>query len=804
MTREADANSQGEHMRLKKLAAVQGTLFAAVLFCGWGWSAEIGGEPGAPIGAEDAVPAETIGTMPLAPLAVAPNLQDLSSIQDPAYLGPAAAIPSLPAAAAARPAAQAAVEPLAEAPAPARIETPSETAVREAAAPVRSVAAQARAHAEMSAKVEVSHIAAAVSETRGANTGADAADAALKAGFDGSEALPAVDPVVAESLRNLYPRVVFIEDGFSGPVSERTVASVEKLLDAGVHVVFMTQRPLKGPDSAETILVSRLRNRQTNPLIIASYGGAKISVASRAENPKSLIDDQPGLNEKAISAIEKIVEKLNKALPKSAALKGELLPDEKHPLAYALALPAEMSETQAAITRKGVLSRFNRALSGAGLPYRLRPSAADPRKMMIFAMPLSAALPRIYRALGERFAEENLAEKADKFLVLAAPSKSGVAARFPAAADIQVVKSAGDLDAFLGAVLKDNQLPGVSVKLGKLRQFVEYWEPRHRMRGPDDEGGFSGGGSLGKGSSSAVDKDFGRYTGGVINQLMAFLYEQINRGNHAMTNLSAVEARLRQMWYMPLKYGVFVDQGLLKVMHTKAWKSRQRGYLEYANSYLINFYLRELHDYSVAAADIRAHLLRLKTDWNSGVSVNFRSAATGREYKIHTRVPRTMWRDTAQGRVLEAYAYRTGKESFGDGEELYAQIMAMALLQGDARMGPDGKWHMGAPDGPVIAKLKVQIEYRSGHRTWTFDPEEFLHGREEGGVAQGPIAQRITSSIERMEADPEYEAYYSDQEKGISKTDWDKKKATARRAQKAARSRKANVEARAVKKGTGK
>ncbi|MDE2313918.1 MAG: hypothetical protein KGL04_07075 [Elusimicrobia bacterium] len=789
-------------MRLKKLAAVQGTLFAAVLFCGWGWSAEIGGESGAPMSAENAVPAEAVENMPLAPLATLPGAQDFSLIQDPADPGRAAALPGLPEAAAARPAAPSAVEAVEAAPAPARIETPAETAAREAATPVQAGAATARP--ELSAKVEISHIAAAVSGAKGTNAGAGATGAALEAGFDGSEALKAVDPVVAEGLRKFYPRVVFIEDGFSGPVSEKTVASIEKLLDAGVHVVFMTQRPLKGTDSAETILVSRMRNRQTNPLIIASYGGAKISVASRAENPKSLIDDQPGLNEKAVSMIRGIADKLNKALPKNAALKGEFLPDAKHPLAYALELPAKMSAAKAAVMRKDVLSRFNRALSGAGLPYRLRSSAAEIRQMVLSAMPLSAALPRIYRALDERFAEENLAAKADKFLVLAARSKSGVAARFPAAADVQVVKSAGDLDAFLGAVLKDNQLPGVSVKLGKLRQFVEYWEPRHRMRGPDDEGGFSGGGSLGRGSSGAVDKDFGRYTGGVINQLMAFLYEQINRGNHAMTNLSAAEARLRQMWYMPLKYGVFVDQGLLKVMHTKAWKSRQRGYLEYANSYLINFYLRELHDYSVAAADIRAHLLRLKTDWNSGVSVNFRSAATGREYKIHTRVPRTMWRDTAQGRVLEAYAYRTGKESFGDGEELYAQIMAMALLQGDARMGPDGKWHMGAPDGPVIAKLKVQIEYRSGHRTWTFDPEEFLHSREEGGVAQGPIAQRITSSIERMEADPDYEAYYSDQEKGVSKTDWDKKKATTRRAQKAARSRKANVAARVVKTGAGK
>jgi len=795
-------------MRSKKLAAVQGSLFAVLLLCGWGWSAEIGGEGGAPIGAENVTPIESVENLSVAaPLGTLLGSQDLSLSQEALGLGQDASLPRLPSAPERAVAPTPAAMPAESAPsafigesAAVPGETPMAPSIELSAR--TSAATSEKNHPNISAQTQALQIAAGVSAAQGEGSQSAASGAALETGFDGA-AVQAMDPVVAESLRTSYPRVVFIEDGFAGPVSEKTVAYIEKLLDAGVHVVFMTQRPLKGPDSAETILVSRLRNRQTNPLIIASYGGAKISVTSRAESPKSIIEDQPGFNEKAVSLIQGVTEKINKTLPKGSSLQGEFLPAADHPLAYALGIPAEVSETKAAEIKKNVLSRYNRALAAAGLPYRLRASAGDSRQMTVSAMPLSSSLPRIYRALGERFAEESLMDKSDKFLVLASQSKLGLAARFPAAADVQVVKSAGDLDALLGAVLKDNQLPGVSVKLGKLRQYVEYWEPKHRMRAPDDGDGFSGGvsgGSRSAGSGGAVDKDFARYTGGIINQLMAFLYEQINRGNHAMTNLSAVEAKLRQMWYLPLKHGVFVDQGLLKVMHTKAWKSRQRGYLEYANSYVINFYLRELHEYSVAAADIRAHLLRLKTDWNSGVAVDFRSAATGREYKIHTRIPRTMWRDTAQGRVLEAYAYRTGKESFGDGEELYAQILAMSLLKGDARMGPDGKWHMGAPDGPAISKLKVQIEYRSGHRTWTFDPEEFLQSREEGGIAQGPIAQRITSAIERMEADPEYEAYYSEQERGISKSDWDKKKAATRRAQKAARSRKVNAAARAAAK----
>ncbi|MHB2025476.1 MAG: hypothetical protein ACYCPQ_02375 [Elusimicrobiota bacterium] len=755
-------------------SAIRGSLVALVLCGGWAGAAEIDGAAEMP---SEAVAVPEMGSLlPVGSLELGAGFGNLSIgeriIKDAPAPGEsrARAIPAIPQEAAA-------------------------VVVKDAPSYRR-----AASHEKKSSARAISRLAAAVSlKENGSST--KGRRAALDAGFDGAVAAPglAVEdagvsvPSAAglskddeKTLGAFYPRVVFVQDVFSSPASDKIVASLEKLLDAGVHMIVLTQRPLKGPGSVDEMLLSKLKNRSGNPVMVASYGGGKISFAGRAKNPKSLLEDEPGFNADVLSRIRAVAGRLSPRAKKSAWME-EILPSPANPLAYVLAMSPNVPEAQVNARRKSALSAFHRMLASSKLPYRANQFPGDPRRVMIEAVPLYAALPRVYRALDDQFAEEKLLQSPEKFLVLADPSAdAGLASRFPAAADIQAVKSAKDVEAVLGAVLKDQQLPSVSVKLGKLRQFVEYWEPRKLGQSQSLGGGSRGSSGL---KSGAVDKDFGRYTGAIMNQLLGVLYDQVNRGNHAMTSLAALQARLRQMWYSPLKYGVFVDRGLLKVMHTKSWRARQHGYLDYANAYLINFYLRQFHDYPAAAADIRAHLLRLKTDWNSGLTVDFRSAATGRDYKIHTRIPRTMWRETAQGRMLEAYAYRTGKESFGDGEELYAQILAMALLKGDARPGTDGLWHMGAADGPVISGLKVQIEYRSGHRTWTFEPDQFLHVQN-GGVVEGPVAQKITGYIERMEADAEYGDYYKQQEDGVSPADWAKRKTTVKKTRAASRARR--------------
>ncbi|MBI3566464.1 MAG: hypothetical protein HY079_14820 [Elusimicrobia bacterium] len=120
--------------------------------------------------------------------------------------------------------------------------------------------------------------------------------------------------------------------------------------------------------------------------------------------------------------------------------------------------------------------------------------------------------------------------------------------------------------------------------------------------------------------------------------------------------------------------------------------------------------------------------------------------------------------------TLTAYAYRTGKETADEGEEFLARLYAMALLKGHARKGADGKWHHGSPEGPVITKLVVQFERHSSARIKVYAASEF-DSLEEAGLIDGPIVREITSAIERMEADAEYQQYYREHEEEATKED---------------------------------
>ena len=100
---------------------------------------------------------------------------------------------------------------------------------------------------------------------------------------------------------------------------------------------------------------------------------------------------------------------------------------------------------------------------------------------------------RLFKALDTQFRGEKLTGDPSKFLVLADSKKSPKFSKaFPKKAEVQVVKSDADVKNVLGAVLGVHKLKSVKFKLGKLRQFVEYWEPSRRYEG---EPGAGGGGS---------------------------------------------------------------------------------------------------------------------------------------------------------------------------------------------------------------------------------------------------------------------------------------------------------------------
>ena len=177
------------------------------------------------------------------------------------------------------------------------------------------------------------------------------------------------------SLGKLYPRVVMILDTLDGPASDKLVARIETLLDKRVHVVFVTARSDKGPNSAESVLVSRLKVRSGNPLIVVSYNGARIAAHnSKAEKPKGLVEDMPGFADNTITLFRKINSALKSKLGARAALPEFGVPSVDSAHLYGVELPAKADVKEAA-------AFYNRALSAGGYKYRMEGREdADGRK----------------------------------------------------------------------------------------------------------------------------------------------------------------------------------------------------------------------------------------------------------------------------------------------------------------------------------------------------------------------------------------------------------------------------------------
>ncbi len=661
--------------------------------------------------------------------------------------------------------------------------TPVTAAVPAALTPaliaVAPLAAAAKAEQPVNALGAAKNLAAAIGDEnlpKGPDQAKEAADKAFDGATVNGEADEAVDAPFAATngapLAQLYPRVVFVQDVFSGPASDKTVEYVNKLVDAGVHVVFLTWRPHRGADSADSILMARVKQSRNNPVIVVSYNGGKVSLHGRAANPKPLIESVGGFPAEALAKIKKI------------ATVAESVPTETE--AFSLTVRLDDTKTNPSVSAQ--ISALNRKLKAAGLDYKAEVHPTALGTAIIHSQPLRFSLARVMQALETQFAGENLTASSGKFLILSDSVKSPrFSTSFPKNSEIQVVRSGEAMENVLGAVLGDRALGSVSLKLGKLRQFVEYWEPSHsrtRNYEPDAVGGSGGGGSVRRaGGDRETNKMFAMYVGTIMFRMMAQLYDDIFRGQHQLAKLTVLQAQLRSMWYAPLKHGVYVNKGLAKIMSTPAWKAQSKGYLEYANSYLTNFYFREFGDYTRAARNVQENYVGLSTDRKSLITLDFVSAATGKLYKIHTRIPRVMRLEMAQGLTLTAYAYRTGKETPDDGEEFLARVLAMAMLKGHARKGPDGKWHHGSPEGKIIESLNVQLEYRTSARLHIFKAEDFLR-LEENQTVNGPIVQEIISAIEREEADAEYQAYYAEQEQEATKDDLKKKPAAKKAAAK--------------------
>jgi hypothetical protein len=608
------------------------------------------------------------------------------------------------------------------------------------------------------------NLSGAVTPGEGEHAGGEKAAAAANQTFDGTAANAGEEEAVpvgsnGEPLNHLYPKVVFIQDVFSGPASDAVANSINRMIDAGVHVVFMTWRPQKGAGSAEEILLSRVKQSRANPVIVVAFNGGKIALHGRAANPKAILENVGQFSDENLAKIKAIAEKVGGS-------EFAATPADKE--AFSL------SVTVAGEARAAAIKAMNAQMKSAGLPYRAEANQDAAGAIIIHSMPLRFSLPRVMDALETQFPGEGLSAHPEKFLVVADSMKSlRFSTSFPKLAEVQVAGDGSGVGAVLGAVLGDRKLETVAIKLGKLRQYAEFWEPsRHYMTGSVDSEsrGGGGGGAAAKPADRETSQMLAMFVGTIINRLMAKIYENIRNGQHQFTATPwALQKQLEAMWHKPIENGVYVNKKLAIAL-AKTPAEVKRGYMEKASAFVSNFYARELANYPAAAANVELNLVSLNTDRKSSIMLEFKSKSTGKIYKIYTRIPRVMRLVTGQEVKLTAYGYRTGKETANEGEIFLAPLYAMALLKGHARKGADGKWHQGSPEGPVINKLVIQFERHTSASIKIFDASEF-DMLEENGMIEGPIVREITSAIERMEADPEYQQYYKEHEEEATKED---------------------------------
>ena len=600
-------------------------------------------------------------------------------------------------------------------------------------------------------------------------------------------------------LARFYPRVVFIQDVFEKPASPQTVDYIDRLLNQGVHVVFLTWRPAKGPQSAETVLAARLKNRRVNPLIVVSYNGGKVSLNSRAQKPVSVIPDTDGLPAPVLETLKAATAKLQAKHKGALKLAERDLSGPENPFIYSVALSADSK-----VSREVVAREYNELLKKAGVPYKMELDPDEPRALLTSSMPLRFSLARVMQALDLLYQGERLREAPEKFLLLTDAKRSPkFAGSFPKGAYTTVVKDGETIEQALEAVLTDKGLPTVVLKLGKLRSFVDFWEPTHRYSAEDRSDDYVGGGARGGDPKTReLDQKFKMYTGGVIYALMGKFYDNVWRGKWKLTSLSQLLVQVEQAWKDPINNGVPVSKLQARLMQTPEWRAMSRGYMEFAAGFVTNFYQREFANFPAAARDVRDNLVSLSTFHHKKVSLEFVSPFTRRLYKIVTVIPRLMKKTTPDGLVLTAHAYRTGDAGADEGEALFAQILAMAVLRDHGRRGPDGRWHQGAPDGPLLSKIVVQLEYRHFARPWTFSPEQFFSLSEKDVMTQGPIVQQITSTIEKMEADEEFQEHYRIEEEKAHPKDLKKpRKPRAAKSSKAPAARKPKAKAGSRRKG---
>lgn len=713
-----------------------------------------------------------------------------------ALSAPAAASPA-PSAAAAAPAVAAAAFPLAAAPAAAAA-LPLAAA---APAPAAAVAASPLAAPALPAVGGLRGAAAAMAEEPRAAAASNqffdlarAAAAGMGSPVDGGQARADGGSSHSDGdapLGKLYPRVVIILDALDRPAQEgdKLVKYIEALSDKGVKIVFVTARPEKGENSAESMLVSKLKVRTGNPLIVVSYNGARIALHnSKAENPKPLIPDQEPFAEKTLARFREIDATVRAKLGAKVGAAEFGYPNLEAPYIYGAEIPA-------GVDAGDWTTAYNRALKSAGFDYKIEAAqGADARlralvgRAVYFTQSTALRLNtrRVFNAIYAAAPELDPAKgghgvlKPQQVLILADPAKApSFLQSLPSRGYfIHGVNDTASLERTLEAVLGGATLEQVMVNKFELREYLDWLERRqyHVGKRGSKRGSKRGGGrSWSRDLNAPGWHEMAFYRGILIKELMSRLYHLMKNEALEEASLDSAVTLLEKMWRHPEANGVRLPEVLQLARQTDSFRMRQKGGLEIAKRWLKNYYHRHFPDYPRGINEkVVGRLLRLARDGDS-VTLDYASPYTGRSYKVYVRPDRTeLWEDE-KGYILVGHVYRTGKEPFQTkfDESVEVNLVGRALLEGDAQKREDGRWYVNSEPDP---RVMIVFHYNTRDLQSVMTTAEVESHTPE-----------VTALIEKRAADREYQKWVEEKAKEIERARVNLKRTVTRQARAKAR-----------------
>ncbi|MBI5201143.1 MAG: hypothetical protein HY925_06125 [Elusimicrobia bacterium] len=557
-----------------------------------------------------------------------------------------------------------------------------------------------------------------------------------------------------DHLNNGQTRTALILDTFDGPAPDQVVANMEKMLDQGIHVVFITARPEKGENSAESVLTARMKSRTTNPLIVVSYNGARVTAKnSRAENPKPLLEDLPGLPQNSVEKFRTIGETVKKKLGVSGDLKEFGEPSVEKAYIYGAELPA-------GVDAKKWTSTFNRALKDAGLLYKIETITDASGKSYYYTQSTALKLntARIFNALYSVFPHLDPAKepagglRSEQVLVVANPAK---APSFLRTLDQDVLRGEGfsiqgaqDAAGVLGildAVLGKNALDKVYVSRSELKDYVA-WVARQEKWGRSSSGGFTPNSK--KGKQTGMYRVVAFYRAIILKDFMGRIYHSIRQGQYEDATPEAAVMRLTQMWNWPEQQGVRLPAELQAIRYNPAWNRAKKQGLDSAVAWVRNYYRHNFRDYPLNISEkVVSRMVNLARDGGNAVQLDYTDRHTRRRYVVGVDPDRVEVREDEHGEYLVTHVYRTGNEVLSKTyhESVEVNIVARGALEGYAVQDEaTGIWYLNDKPNP---RVKVVYHYMTRELPRFYTPEELM-----------AKSTSVTALIERMKNDKDYQA----------------------------------------------